>query len=80
MLVYRVDFLIDRNKTETAGKLPTYVVADSFDSAVKTARKFERDGVTLYDCAAQLSGGYIAVARGFKGLGVSSEETPVVTN
>jgi hypothetical protein len=72
MVLYRVDFLIAKDKVDSSTvKLPKYMVADSFESAVKSARKFESEGITLYECAVQLNDGYISIARGFKGLGVS---------
>ena len=78
MVIYRVDYLVAKGKP-LGTKLPRYVVAENFDTAVKTARKYETDDVALYECAAQLSDGYIAIARGFKGLGVANEDaTPIV--
>jgi hypothetical protein len=71
MFVYRVDYLVPK---DSANKLPKYVVADSFDAALKAARKFETDKVVLYECAVQLSDGYVTIARGFKGLSASNEE------
>ena len=78
-MVYRVDFLLMKDKVNGGTRLPKYIIADSFDSAVKAARKFESESISLYECAVQLSDGYVTIARGFKGLGASetTEEAPV---
>lgn len=75
-MIYRVDYLVkDKVKFNAAvTPVPTYVVADDFDGALKQARKFENDNVSLYECAIQLGNGSVTIARGFKGLSASKAE------
>jgi hypothetical protein len=81
MIVYRVDYLVKRAEGEALPKLPTYVVAEDFDAALKEARKFETKGkIDVYECRPQLADGFVAIARGFKGLKASTEEASTETS
>ena len=74
MYIYKTDFLLSKDNVSPDTKLPRYVVADSFDAALKAARKFETDNISIYECTVVHADGYVTVARGFKGLEASKND------
>jgi len=76
-MLYKIDYSIkDLGKFDAkTTRLPKYVLAEDFYAAIKTAKKFETDNLTLMDCALYLGDGSVAVARGFKGFEAPSKDT-----
>lgn len=68
-MIYSVTFFItDKEKFEAAKPVvPETIVSEDFDSAYKTASKFESDCLTLCELKV-VSNGHSAIARGYKGV------------
>ena len=69
-MIFKLDFLLSsEEKFKAEGRtLPAFVVCDNFESALKTARKFESENATLFEIQPSVPHGNIVVARGYKGL------------
>lgn len=75
-MIYSVNYSIkDVEAYKAAGKtLPLLVVAETFDSALKTAKKFENDNASLLEVKIFADHNAIVVARGYEGLTVSKDK------
>ena len=80
-MIYKVNYMVkDVEKFKTDGaSVPNYVVAENFDSALKTVRKFESDNVSLYELSVHVDDKNIVLARGYVGLAASKTITPTAT-
>lgn len=69
-MLFKIDYSIGNvEKFKTQGKpLPTYVVANGLEEAVKKAKEYEDENVTLFRCDLHMNDGHIVVAKKFKGI------------
>lgn len=75
-MIFSVDYLIlNKDAYEAEGKaVPTLIVCDDFDTALKLARKYETQHTSLLEIKPNVSHNNIVVARGYKGLASSEKE------
>lgn len=78
-MIYKVNYKIkevekfDKNNSG----VPSYVVAEDFYSALKTAKKFETDNLSLLECTIHVNGEDVAIATGYRGFKPSSKDEAV---
>jgi hypothetical protein len=74
-MIFQVDYLLKNEEGFKAeGRtLPVLVICDDFDSALKTARKFESANATLFEVKPHTPHNGIVIARGYKGLATEKE-------
>lgn len=74
-MIYSVDYLLKNKEAFEAEKrpLPALIVCDGFEAALKAAKKFESDNVTLFEVKPHVTHDAIIVARGYKGLATEKE-------
>lgn len=74
-MIFEVDYLIKNKEAWEAEKrtVPSVVVSEDFDAALKTAKKFESTNISLLKVSPAVQHNAIVVARGYKGLSYEKE-------
>lgn len=76
-MIYAIDYLLKSKEAFEAENrtLPSLVVCDGFEAALKIAKKFESENATLFEIKPHVGHDAIVIARGYKGLNHVEKET-----